>query len=478
MGKMTKILKQLLAAVVVSSMAISSLAGCSGSGEKKDTNTQNAEASKKTAEDTAKEAQKEKTKIKVWARGSSADPGVNAIIDKFQKAEKNIEIEYQYYGDNYANIVKMAIAAGTPPEVFEASTGLTIPELANQDAIVPVDDLWTDDLKKQFHPDTLKQFDYLYKGKPYTIPVRISAYRLLYNKDVFKKAGLDPEKPPQTLEEMRTVAKKITEAGKGEFYGFGLPLGVGQIWERIIDPINIAMGNGGRYGYDKKTGKFDMELSKKLFNYYLDLKKDGSLFPGYITLGIDPLRANFSQGKIGMYIDGNWMVGNYAVQLKTTANWDVAPLPVFEGSTKGKYWAENGVAYAIGKSKNIDAAKKFYQTWITSQDLANKFMPAPRTYNAANEESALPVSELKLQGVKGSFDTSDLEIPSIEPHKFLTLKGDDRNKVFTNLYAKSSNGDIGKELDSAIQDLNKRYDEALEKAIADGVLTQEDLKRQ
>ena len=374
----------------------------------------------------------------------------------------------------------MAIAAGTPPEVLGAATGLTVVGLAKNGSIIPVDDLWTDDLKAKMQPDTVKPKDFYYQGHLYTIPTNIAAYRLLYNKDLFKKAGLDPEKPPKTLEEMRDMAKKITAAGKGDYYGFGLPLGVGQIWERVIDPINLAMGVGDRYGYNSKTGKYDFASNKKLFNFYVNLMRDGSLFPGYLTLGIDPLRANFSQGKIGMCIDGNWMIGNYYVQLKTTQDWAAAPLPVFEGATAGKFWAEAGGAWVIAKTdKEKEAiAKKFLSMFVTSQDLVNTKMPQPRTYLPANDPENLPVKELnlKMDNLKWMFDTSDLSIPSFEPHKFLTLEGDDRNKVLTNLFAKAANGDISKELDSALDDLNKRYTAALDKAIKDGTIDPNDMK--
>lgn len=464
---MKKSLRSACVALAGVILATTMLTGCGNNGN----STSSGSDVKQTADP------KEKAKIRIWARGSGPDAGVSAIIDKFNKEQNDAEAAYEFYGENYANVVQMAIAANSAPEVFEASTGLTVVGLAKNGSIVPIDDIWNDALKKQMHPDTVKPKDFYYQGKLYSIPVRISAYRLLYNKDVFKKAGLDPQKPPKTLEEMRDMAKKITDAGKGEFYGFGLPVGVGQIWERVIDPINMAMGVGDRYGWNSKTGKYDFASNKKLFNYYVQLMKDGSLFPGSLTLGIDPLRANFSQGKVGMYIDGNWMVGNYSVQMKTTADWDVAPLPVFEGSTAGKYWAEGGVNWVVGKSNKVEAAKKFYTTWATSQDLANKFMPAPRTVLAANKEENLPVKDLGLKGIKYSFDTSDLVIPTFEPHKFITLQGDDRNKVLTNLFAKAADTkDISKELDAAIDDLNKRYTEALDKALKDGAIDPNDMK--
>ncbi|MDF2921855.1 MAG: extracellular solute-binding protein family 1 [Paenibacillaceae bacterium] len=422
-------------------------------------------------------AKKDPTDIKVWIRASGPDEGITAIIDKFNKEQDEVKVSYEYYGENYASVVQMAIAAGNPPDIMEASGGITVNSLAKQGNIIPLGNAVTDELKAKLHPDTLKPEEFYYKDELYSVPVRISAYRLLYNKDLFQAAGLDPEKPPATLEEMREAARKITEAGKGEYYGFGLPLGVAQIWERIIDPINIAMGVGDRYGFNSSTGKYEFESNKRLFNYYLDLKKDGSLFPGYQTLGIDPLRANFAQGKIGMYIDGNWMMGSYATQMSAKANWDAAPIPVFADGESGKYWAEGGVNWVITNSKNSEAAKKFYTAWLGNQELANQFMPVPRTDLTANNPDNLPTSKYNLQGLKYSMETSDLQIPVFEPHKFISLEGDDRNKVLTNLFAVAdTQKDFSTSVDNALADLNKRYTAALEKAVQNGSISPESIK--
>jgi multiple sugar transport system substrate-binding protein len=463
--KRKKIIAILLGAAILISMSACSV---------KDSGTGTATASNAPVETPKKDA--DPVEIKLWTRSSGPDAGYVAIIDKFNSEHPDIKVTYEYFGENYASVVQMAVAAGNPPELLEASTGVTVQSLVRQNILEPVDDLITDDLKARLHPDTLKPKEFYYEGKLYSVPVRLSAYRLLYNRDLFISSGLDPEKPPTTMEEMREVAKTITAAGAGDSYGFGLPLGVGQIWERVIDPIVIAMNVGGRYGYNEQTGKYDFSTNVAPYDVYLGLLHDGSLFPGYLTLGIDALRANFAQGKVGMYIDGNWMVGNYATQIEVKCDWDSAPLPVLAGSTAGKYWAEGGVNWVITKGPHSDAAKEFYKVWLTSQSLANQALPAPRTDLEANKLENLPVEELKLKGLKYSFETEDLMIPEFEPHKFISLEGDDRNKVFTNIFADASEGkDVTAAVQAAVEDLNTRYTAALDKAITDGTISASDV---
>ena len=310
--------------------------------------------------------------------------------------------------------------------------------------------------------------------KHYGIYGKISIYtsiqKIFYNRDIFEACGLDPDNPPKTMEEMREYARIITEKGNGDFYGFGLPLGVAQIWERIIDPILIAQDECGRYGYNPDENKYMFETNKRFFEFYLDLMEDGSLFPGYLTLGIDPLRANFYAGKVGMYIDGNWMVGQFPTQFEGDCNFDIAPLPVFEGETADKYWAEGGVPWMITNGPNQEAAKRFYVFWIQHQSLANSVMPVPRTYLPANNSENLPEGVIK-HGMEYGFKTDDFMIPYFEPHYFITLEGDDRNRVFTNLFAEAAQGaDISQKLDEAIADLNKRYTDAFDRALETGAI--------
>lgn len=468
-----KNLKRLTALALAGTMVLTA-AGC---GKSDNSSANGAGTSQAAGKTEGSSASGETTEIRIWTKGSGPDEGIQKLIESFNESQSEVHATYEYYGENYASVVQMAISGDSAPDILECSGGITVQTLAKQGQLASVEDCVTDEVKENYNPSAFTPEEFYLDGTLYSVPVRVSAYRLLYNKDLFEKAGLDPNTPPKTLEEMREYAKKITEAGGGEAYGFGLPLGVAQIWERVIDPILYATSDVQRYGWNNGTKAYDFDSNKKYFNYYVDLMKDGSLFPGYLTLGIDTLRANFAAGTIGMYIDGTWMPGSYATQMDTKCNWDSAPIPVFEGDTADKYWAEGGVNWVVTNGKNVEAAKKFYTYWLSNQTIANKYMPVPRNDNRANNLDSLGIEDLNLQGVEYSFKTDDLDIPKFEPHKFISLEGDDRNTVFTNLFAKAAEGeDVSAALDAATLDLNKRYTQGLEDAIAEGSIAESSVK--
>jgi multiple sugar transport system substrate-binding protein len=420
-------------------------------------------------------AAKEKAKLKFWNRGSGADPAYAEIIKRFNASQNQVEVVNEFYGENYPNIVSLALTAGNIADIFEITPPLSVVTLAKQKNLLPVNDILRGNFKKNFYLPALKQKDLYYKNKLYSIPVRIDTYRLLYNKDLFKKAGLDPNQPPKTLEEMRKMAKQITRAGKGEYYGLALQLGTGNAWFRILDTINTAMGVSSPYGFDYRTGKFDFSTNKRLLEYYIGLQKDGILMPGSLTMGSDPMRAAFAQGKIGMTIDGSWMSSVYATQIKALNDWDAAPLPIFKGGKRVKDYAVCTITFAIAKTtKHPAAAKRFYKFFLENAVLSNRLMPQPKTYLPANKPENLNVKKFNLKGVKVMFNTGDNAPFAIEPYKFLVLEGDNRDRVFNNLFAKSLEGNVN--IDSAIQDLNRRYNEALNKALGKGDLNLKDIK--
>lgn len=414
--------------------------------------------------------------IKMWSKGSGTDPAMEAVIDAFMEEYPEHKVIYEAYGENYANVVKMALAAGDAPDIFENGGNFPVQVLAEQGLIVPVDDVITGEMKENMYQPIFSQKDISYNGQMYTIPTRVSAFRLLYNKDLFKAAGLDPEQPPKTMAEVREMAKKITEAGQGKFYGFGLYLGSANIWERVLDPVAVAGGSSALLGFDFGEGKFDFSNNAKILEVFVDIAKDGSIFPGYETLAVDPMRANFAQGNVGMYFDGNWSSGMYATQIKTDINWETAAVPVMEGESYGLGASFPGVDFAVSaSSKNQELAKTFLRYMITHSEIMQQNKPEPKTYLPANRVEALPVEELNLQGVKMNFKLDDLApLPQLV-HYVLSLEGDNRDKVFTSLFLRLVNGD-SLNVKREVERLNKRYNKALEEAIEDGFIAKEDIE--
>ena len=143
---------------------------------------------------------------------------IDNLVAGFEKENPNVKISAVYAG-NYddARIKALAAQKAGQPAQMSVLFSIDIYELLEQDLIVPFDDLATSAADKawlkSFYPALMANGTY--KGKVYGIPFQRSTIVMYWNKDAFKDAGLDPEKPPTNWNEMRTMAAKLVKKDAG-----------------------------------------------------------------------------------------------------------------------------------------------------------------------------------------------------------------------------------------------------------------------
>jgi len=161
-------------------------------------------------------AAQQPVKITLWHAmgGARYDAITKDIAAGFNKANPEYALEPLYTG-SYAETVTKAIAAiraGNPPhivQVFEVGTQTML----DSGAIIPVTEI--------VKPGAINFGDYIepilnyYRvgGQLYSMPFNSSTAIIYYNKDVFQKAGLDPNKPPATYKDVEEMGRKIVSSG-------------------------------------------------------------------------------------------------------------------------------------------------------------------------------------------------------------------------------------------------------------------------
>lgn len=461
-------MKKRIALLLALSMSLG-LTACGGGGEKK------SESESKENGDSA-----EKIELTMWARASSAENNQTITMDEFNESQDKIHVTVECYGDNYEEVLKLASQSKELPDIFEIS-GLSNP-LSYMEAgmAVPMNDYITEDLEEEFNPSAFTKYNI--DGQIYAIPHQTRYIRAYYNRDLFEKAGLDPDEFPATLEEMYDAAKAITEAGDGEFYGFGLPIKTGSTWERNIDDIAILSGLTGPYGFDYTTGQFDFAKQKPIIEYFAKMYKEGLIMPGAESLDIEVIRANFIANKIGIYFDGSWMVNGYNNEIEggDVTNWDVAAVPVFEGTERAKDYLMLESGHCISSTSEhpaeaFEAINYLLHNVYSAPARKDSSMVAPSLslIDSVNEEIN---SKEEVKALKGSVGlttgTEELSSFVVTPHTMLTLEGDDRDTVYPLLIINSGEVD----LDDELSKLSETYNSALSNAIDEGLLEEADLK--
>lgn len=127
------------------------------------------------------------------------------------------------------------------------------------DAVIPLDDFIAKDGGQEYIDDFIPAFmkNSYYDGKTYSIPFQRSTIIMYYNKDQFKEAGLDPEKPPTNWDELREYAKKLTvtdASGNVSRWGVMIPMDdpfmfYGFCRQNSNDPQSQIMAEDGKSVY-------------------------------------------------------------------------------------------------------------------------------------------------------------------------------------------------------------------------------------
>src|SRR5512141_407982 len=136
-------------------------------------------------------------------RGAMIDT-MRKLADKYMQANpgKIITVEEEPEGGAFDAL----IAAGNQPDIITVSFGTQTGHYAAGGVPIPLEDLdGAKDLFAKIDPATVQN---LY-GHNYYMPVGADVTMLIYNKDLFKEAGLDPDKPPTTVAQSLDYAAKI-----------------------------------------------------------------------------------------------------------------------------------------------------------------------------------------------------------------------------------------------------------------------------
>jgi multiple sugar transport system permease protein len=167
-----------------------------------------------------------------------------------------------------------AIAGGVPPDLVNQDR-FTVGDWASRDAFEPLDDLIARDAAK---PDGIREKDYypatwkeaVYEGKVYGVPNTTDDRALYWNKTIFRKAGLDPDKPPRTWEELREVALKLTKYDKqGNITQVGYMPNYGNVWLYMYSWQN----EGNFMSPDGRTCTMASQPNVEALQYITDLTK-------------------------------------------------------------------------------------------------------------------------------------------------------------------------------------------------------------
>ncbi|MXX90839.1 MAG: ABC transporter substrate-binding protein [Boseongicola sp. SB0677_bin_26] len=265
------------------------------------------------------------------AVGGKLTEVVDGIVADFEVANPDISVNAIYSG-NYDDTRIRALSALASGEPAQLAVMFSIDayDLIEQDLVVPFDEVATSDEDKawlnSFYPALMANGQI--EGQTWGIPFQRSTIVAYYNKDKFREAGLDPEAPPTTWDEMIEMGKALT---KGDTYGQMIPSTGYPYW--MFQALAIQNGKEVMSG-DGLTTYFDDPKVVETLEFWKSLSSEHGIMPtGTVEWGT--LRQAFLEGQTAMM----WHSTGNLTAVKNNASFDfgVAELPanVRKGSPTG-----------------------------------------------------------------------------------------------------------------------------------------------
>lgn len=299
-------------------------------------------------------------------------PTYQALIKQFEAANKNIKVKYVNVPfDQAQNKFDTAAGAKGAPDVLRSEVGWT-PAFAKKGYFLPLDGTEALADQAKFQPNLIKQAQY--QGKTYGVPLVTDTLALVYNKALFKKAGIT--EAPKTWDELKADAAKIDT--KDKVYGYW-----GSTQAYYAQTFLYGEGTDTVDATAKKI-TVDSAAAKKAYGTWLSLFSGQGLHKADATAdAYAHIQDAFVNGQVAAIIQGPWEITNIykGSAFKDKSNLGIATVPA--GST-GKAGAPTGghnlAVYAGSDKAHQDAALKFvnFMTSASSQEtiaLKNSTLP-------------------------------------------------------------------------------------------------------
>jgi sn-glycerol 3-phosphate transport system substrate-binding protein len=304
---------------------------------------------------TALKKAKKPVEITMWHSMPRANGDtLRALTDTFNASQSDVKVnlvDQVTYEDTFTKY-KAGLSTGDLPDIVQLQ-GEDQQQMIDTRTVLPASACAKAD--KYSFSDFLPRVVSFYTvgGTIYAMPFNTSGPVLFYNKNAFRKAGLDPEKPPTTFDEVRAAAEKLKSSGAVTNAGLGLKVDPGyfQQWNALAGRIFVNNSNGRKARATKAV--FNNASGLEIFTWMSDMVKDGlaATNPQQGPSAFDNL-FGIGNGNYAMSIDTSAALGTIETLLAAGQYPDlelgVGPMPGPRGN--GAVSVQGGELFMVNKS--------------------------------------------------------------------------------------------------------------------------------
>lgn len=354
--------KRIVAVMICAALLTGMLGGCGQS----------------TADKSEEEAEKELVFWTLQQSSKDIEAAQNEVVKEFEE-ENNCKVEITAFPyTELRDKLITALSGGQGPDVVMMDQ-IWVGQYAESGFVENLGDFIgdADEIKEEnYFPGAWDSCGYL--GNMYGIPFDVGVWGMLYyNKDMFKAAGLDPEKAPETWDELLDYGKKLTTDTQ---YGIATWIGTGDAVQCMVDAFTFS-GGGQIVSDDHEEVLLNSEIGVKALDFWNECSKISP--PGVAGRGEDDAFKLFASGQCAMAYYGEWGQDTLA-SMAPDMDYGVALLPIPEGGTS--IGTLGGFNLGINvNSENKELAWKFIE-YNTREDVNERIVDlTPANRNAADK---------------------------------------------------------------------------------------------
>lgn len=391
----------------------------------------------KDREDELKEG---KTIVRVWSNDLNTIPARRYQVKNYNRLNKdNIYIDFGGIGNDYDNLLSLTLSSKNWPDIFEYSS---IAQIKTNNII----DLNSAGINlSNIDKDSLVYFN----GKPIGTRINEQNVKLVWNKEIFKKAGLNPDISPKTWEDVYEYCKIIKEKLNIVPFEFSL---------ENYEDLQMAIGEPCVSGNDiyttfwnYKNGEYDFSSAKGILSVYKKMFEEGLIDKNFDQFTKSDIMTDFYSGRTAMFISSFNDKNVFNNVLPLDFDMGISDLPTLERNVEKNYYFITSKRFLVINSNSIEdkskseAVKKVYE-WLISKEVNNQLVKTDRAMSKlASDYSSNSYLYSEYNNIK------KFKYEQYDPTIFVSR---DANKT-KNLYIEAIKGE--KSIEDVIEELNSNY---------------------
>ncbi|GAB3564030.1 ABC transporter substrate-binding protein [Spelaeicoccus albus] len=283
--------------------------------------------------------------FQTWNLKAGYSKYFKGLIKDFEKAHPGAHVKWQDQpADNYDKKVQSQATNHDMPDVLNTTPDLAYP-LAKAGVLMNVSDE-DPDAKKLYLPGSWKSLTYKDPKGVFAYPWYLNTGPNFFDKKLFKKAGLDPENPPVSYDEMLADAVTLGKNVKGKYY----------LWGNVPSINDIALWGAPLMNKDETKFTFNTDEAAAMVDKYRKAYKAGGFLPAGLNMKYTGVGKAFMSGKVAMNSGSAYDLQNFKKNAPTLAK-HLGIGPAFTNT--GKYEMSVQSISVASQSDHLATAKAF-----------------------------------------------------------------------------------------------------------------------